>query len=639
MTISKLAFIDLNIQTLTRYEGLVMRTKFTPLIVLLSAALSGCFSSNSSDSDDDTSSPGGPGSPSDSATSTTYEVDVDTTLDPSTRSQLNPRLRSNALSEDSFSVIVVNTAGVVQEVVEIASENITQNPDGTWEISVPGDPRLDCLIVTDPTGTLTISVGNDIDNDFPDALFAPTTQANIEIDIASTAAYQNFLENIDDNIDFSAAGFSVNDAEALEKVNDIVEEVKEIVEQLVISGDIDFSNLTDISEALAKIDEKVEDIVKTEVDNAESEIDAIAFTTLFTQGGGGFGSFEMELDIITENNTELWDYIYAERYYVPESGPEQSFAYESYQASPDEDSWTDATGYIPEASAADDIEEAFLHDGQWKEISQALKYKSSNSDGSVLFVDVLTDDFTLSVKTSRTIALKERNIQEYIAGTRLASIEPIIKPSSTFSANAQAYRVDVTRPEETYKLDIYQRADQYNGESISYGYNAGYSLTDFLNDEASTNTSSLKAVILEEQLNGNEPDGKNTYLVAELINNTEKTANIYKINYNPAANVTDSLELLGTTSWSYKNLISPNDAIYISLENDFFQNIPNFDEAEEYTGTFLHVYGNQTVVGYHTKSGFTVEDAVWVYNKSATDDITDALDFSIWVNKVSGQVQ
>lgn len=178
----------------------------------------------------------------------------------------------SSLTADNFAVTIVDPDGKVVEVVEIAVENISQNADGTWEIIVPGDTRFDCLVVVDINEPITLTVGNPLP---ADTVYAPTTAAGIDIDVASTAAYQEFLASLPETIT-SFAGY---DKLSVDEIEEIINLAQEVALPAISQGQT-------LEQYLATVSLLVQNVVKQSVELAINSTDTTGTVASMLQGGG-----------------------------------------------------------------------------------------------------------------------------------------------------------------------------------------------------------------------------------------------------------------------------------------------------------------------------------------------------------------
>ena len=198
------------------------------LTIAVSTALTGCFDDN----DDNAVAVGSSGSQSLSvdctnpADCTTFNFNVN--LPPSIAANLQTaslldlnndsmmaKVRSffvapavaadfDDLDPNQFAVAVVNPDGSIAQdengndiVFTVDNGLVVEALDGGgYEVSVPGQPQLNCIIVTSLDGPISVPNGTNFEDNNDGFLFAPTTQETLEISLASTSAFTQFLESV-----------------------------------------------------------------------------------------------------------------------------------------------------------------------------------------------------------------------------------------------------------------------------------------------------------------------------------------------------------------------------------------------------------------------------------------------------------
>ncbi len=168
---------------------------------------------------------------------------------------------SNQLQPEDFRVLILDDQGnVVEDLTDQAV--ITAFPSGGFGITVPGDPRVDCIILAD--------LGNNIE------LMAPASQEDVLIDPVISYAYQQIVNQAQADPNFDWDNFSINE------VNDFVDEVEALVE---MAGGIESVN--SFAEVFTMLDgsvgELVDDIVGdiSDVDNMNN-VDLASLTGEYT---------------------------------------------------------------------------------------------------------------------------------------------------------------------------------------------------------------------------------------------------------------------------------------------------------------------------------------------------------------------
>lgn len=93
------------------------------------------------------------------------------------------------LKQENFAVVRINLAGIVQEIVQLPAEAITENVDGSWVINWDGKKAIDWLVVADVAKPLSLNVGDALTGTRQDLIYAPVTSNYIDVDVTSTASY------------------------------------------------------------------------------------------------------------------------------------------------------------------------------------------------------------------------------------------------------------------------------------------------------------------------------------------------------------------------------------------------------------------------------------------------------------------
>jgi hypothetical protein len=302
--------------------------RYIVLVLLLGSFsfLSAC-DGGSSNSSAATSNSGGSGAGSaDDAATTDFAVSValpegsavvDNSID------LNPFnwLISKAIAVDeaqtgldlsNFQVRLYSQDGTSFETVEIAE--FVDNGDGTYFISVPGDPRVDCILVS----VLQVN-GESVELQIP-ATNAGSQAAPLEISYASTAATQKYIEQI-----VESGGFDEN--LSVEEVTSLVEAVVKQVASIILPADV---NPTDPNAVIAALAANAADIVEAQLEIALAP-EPEAGSLLAFQGnyhGGLLARFVFGSDVVEGGNLDA-EVTYEDFTFAPAdtaSGKEASLA-------------------------------------------------------------------------------------------------------------------------------------------------------------------------------------------------------------------------------------------------------------------------------------------------------------------------
>lgn len=323
---------------------------------------------------------------------------------------------SSGLTADNFAVVIVDLAGNILETIPLNSSNATQNPDGSWSINVPGQPRLDCLIVSDFSGPIVLpSTGSIFDQDF---LLAPTTDENLELDIASTAAYENFLDELGGAGTFASLNINTSDSNQLASLKGLIETVKQVVESEVFTG------YTSVTDALAAIQTSVTEIVKVEADNIKNPAEGTMATMVANEGG-----------IHWYEGLELSEIFYG----VVTSNPEVEYEY--------------VNGAFQEFVDPEPNRDLQLSNNGWVMASDNVIVTGSNPDGSITISDSVATSRTSNVKATQVFDLSGRNIHNYFkANSNTQALAAVLNQTATFGAGSKGYRVSITAENNYYSL-------------------------------------------------------------------------------------------------------------------------------------------------------------------------------------------
>ncbi len=152
----------------------------------------------------------------------------------------------------NFEVRLYNAAGTEYEVVTIPEDGFIDNGDGTYFISVPGDPRIDCILVS----VLQVD-GNEVELEIPAS--SPGSQdAPLEISYASTAATRQYVQSV-----VESGGFNEN--LSAEQVTELVQNVTRQVSSVVLPDDVDAS---DPNAVLAALERSASNLVRSQLELA-----------------------------------------------------------------------------------------------------------------------------------------------------------------------------------------------------------------------------------------------------------------------------------------------------------------------------------------------------------------------------------
>lgn len=599
-----------------------------------------------------TTDPGTETTNPDPSVTTTFKVTVDNSLFEQPRAAANVRAFADD-SELNFKVAVVDPSGKVLEVVQLSDDDIQKQPDGSYEIRVPGYPRLDCVIISSTADLSNLVVVNSSLEDpaFDDLLLAPTTAPQIDIDAASTIAYEQFLDSLEDGATFEALNIDVTDEAAVEQVEEIVDQVQELVSELLDSEAIDFSGLedpSDIGSVVELILQEVDDVVEEVIANTENEVAGESVVDLFASSDSdGFYMFYGERDAYSSESFSYED-VYLDINHFPANGSSEKlwrFEYESYSGI-EVNNWN-SNPIEYNGMASDDL---ILQNSGWEHSAGFVKYQSKTSD-SVRIQDLEISSIAWDLKSESVVELSDRPVGAFLASidADTVSLGPIIKDGAKFAAGSKAYQVTAIQRGDRTVIDGYNDDgsfefvndyELFNSEETNYKYGNPYSSSSFDGLFSATSLSLENPesyhFIGFEQLEG-EALGNSlenwTYVAVQLKNDEAKTATFYELTFRVdfnAKSFIEALRVLGSNNWEYLSVEEANDTILIDFNADFLKGIKNFGEAEQYAGAILSKQTENGVpviaFGYSVKDGTPLADPLWGFNQKAIDSIRDSLE-------------
>lgn len=579
----------------------------TSSVALSSSSIASSLSSSSSSSANNTV--------------TTYRVNVTpialTTEQPVTKTG-RTLSSSKTLAPENFAVVIVDLAGNIVETIEVGPENIFENEDGTWSINVPGDPRLDCLIVTNPNSTIVLpSIGESLFD--TDLIYTPTTDNDLELNLATTAAYQNFLDQLGGEGLFDSLNLDVSDTTQLQVLERLIETVQESIEDQI------FTQYSSVADALAAVKTTVTAIVQTEAENIKNPApEGSTLAAAITSEGGVHWYEAYELEFI-------------------EHGAITSQTGEVI-------SRFNGTGFVTDDND-DDAGDLQLSASGWVVSADRLEVVSTNEDGSVTLRDKVANFTRYNVKALQGFDLGGRNISTFLGAssdTRL--ITSLVADNALFASGGKGYRVGFYAENDSYNL-WYEpgEGDQglcpwdKNGDNLnndlasSFGGNcetvSGWTWVEnqtWSNFSASfTSIADIKSpagVAIGapgSRMIGINWPGNGSFgltIAVQLVNDEAKTANYYLYNYS------DAPQLLGSSTWSSISLpgIEGADADAISVDVP----LTVLGEGDFDDSRFIFAKHNGFLrIGFWTKAGEQLENGEGVvFNGTASDSILAATD-------------
>lgn len=523
---------------------------------------------------------------------------------------LTKSAEAESVPRENLAVVFINLAGDVVNIIPLDENNSTFNAqENLWSITVAGCPRLDCIVIANPNGPVTLTTGANVFSSYPDALLAPTTGAQTEISLASTATYQSLLSDLGGTGSFADAGINVSDSTQLLALNRLIENTQRLLDEQGLPP------ANNIAAALVQVKQQVSPLTQAEAGNIQNQLNPSEYSLAqAVQTGGGIFWFEAESDEViyggfTGTEKEKEYYLEGDKF-VP----------------------------VPDSEFTPDL---ILTAIGWKSANDRLHVETQNADGSITLLATGVPEDQISLKASQTINLAERNIAGFLAGNgNTFNLQELVNPASSFGANALAYRANLVSTSGSYGLwyhpgnetgvcpwDTSKNANDYGGncETVN-GWdwsNENHSNSDFimafdnLNDIKSPdlNPGEVGAVIIPISWG----DGED--IAVQLVDNAQKTARYYRfIGY------TTSI-LIGEGTWS--NITLPHlTAQQNGIAIDVPDNVLNQGDFSSDDRHIIFVEHNGHVRrGYHWSEGETVEAGMLLLNGVAKDNLLQALNY------------
>ena len=529
-------------------------TRIVSYFILLSSLIvSGCGGSGDTDATDTTNSG-----------RSLFKVTVN---DPVSQKKLT---RSNhALTENNFEVAVVDVNGIVIEVVTITSENIIDFGNGSYGIYVPGNPRLDCVIVADISGTITVTVGNPLP---ANALYAPTTTLDVDIDVQSTLAYQSFLETVTSFSDYTN-----------EEVDNLINQIQEINVQLPQFGQTleEYLALVELQVSLA-IDLEIQIINNAVVGDLAALLEADGAYDLevyYSQFGSDVSYSHFVADSVLSELT-VENYFFNGTSFVLEA-PYDCTTYSECEYV------LSSTGWVKESN------------------SNTISYDSSNNVVSV------TDGIFNYVLTSLVIDLSAQNMTTYALGSGDSDAGNLLAPSATFSSGAEAHRVAVTEVIGGYTVNEDMQAYVISGDGNALNDGEGISINS-LDEIIVASASTVQAPFSITGIRSYDFYATGTFsgLILEFV--ASGVLNFYTSNEG---------QFVGAGTW-VRNQLNGEDVLVVLTLPSNVETYVAFTESN----VIFSIVNNVLLQGDKTVDGsyFTLN---W-YNKIAFDDFINNLSFN-----------
>lgn len=525
------------------------------LVLSFSLIVSGCGGSSDTDTPDTTNSG-----------RSLFTVTVNNPV-----SQNRIKHSNRALTQENFEVAVVDESGIVIEVVSITSENIIDFGNGSYGIYVPGNPRLDCVIVADISGTITVTVGNPLP---ANSLYAPTTTLDVDIDVQSTLAYQNFLETVTSFSDYTN-----------EDVENLINQIQEIDVLLPVLGQT-------LEEYLAVVEQQVSLAIDLEIQIINNAVVGDLAALLETDG-----AYDLEVSYSQFGSDVSYSHFFAD-------SELSEFTVEDY--------YFNGITFVfeePYNCATNNECEYVLSPTGWiKETnSNTISYNSTDNIVSV------TDGVFNYVLTSLAIDLSAQNMATYALGSGDSDAGNLLAPSASFSSGAEVHRVAVTQVIGGYTVNEDMPAYVISGDG------------DVLNDGEGLSISSLDEIIVPSASTVLTPlsitgirsndfivtdSGRYRTLILEFVESG--VLNFY---------TSDEGQFVGAGTW-VRNQVYGEDILVVLTLPINVETYVSFTESN----VIFSIVNNVLLQGDKTEDGsyFTLN---W-YNKIAFDDFINNLSFN-----------
>jgi hypothetical protein len=467
------------------------------------------------------------------------------------------------LEKDNFAVAIIDADGNVIEIVELADDQWSREPDGTYVITLPGGERLDCVVLIDLDGTPALQLNQPLPSD---NLFAPTTSEEFQVDLSSTAAYRAVVEQIaaastsgSDWGEFASAvpagdELASNVELAQQLVASVIEEVRDEINQAIIDSGNDFT-LEDILE-----DPSILELVDTVVDRIETEIDAVDTNVAEVLQQGVWWVYADKYD----------DYLEFEAGKVSFDGvttSEQIYQWDvnggaALDLSTPEESYSASIGNVDTSQY--EVDRWVLGSEGWLEDVDMPLFRSATETTAVITNAGLQSDSGLDRQvTLKQVDLAGSPIRAFASTEDASELLPLIPSNAVFSDGAIAYLGSETLVADRYR--IFNWGCEQEGEFCNRIYrnmgggaeeNAPTALSALFSAEpAEANDYSMQGIwMTPTQWPGN------TSVLAEFVEDDSNTVNFYKIYHNDQT----TEKLAFSTTWALQT-VNGQELVRVSL--------------------------------------------------------------------------
>ncbi|MFC3152920.1 hypothetical protein ACFOEK_17910 [Litoribrevibacter euphylliae] len=636
---------------------LIRENKFKKgvLAVAISAALTGC---NLFDDDDDSSS-------SSSSTSQTTSFNVSLGNAPQTLASAsfdwtNPLsaivpqayAATTGLDETNFKVVIVDENGNAVEVFELTADQVEESPagSGNYIIEAPGVPQLNCVIAVNVDGELQVQAGESLAAS--NALFAPTTATDIDVDLESTVAYQQFLDSVQESGGFDQ--YDVDDPGQVAAVEQLVNNVQQQLEELdledylgnnsletILSGE----NIVDENDQAvdweAVVEQVVQEVIQEQIDDIQNAT-STTIASLIQSGGLNWFDADVDTEFSQDNEPYIQDFreLEVERGTISATGVETFYEYDF-----EEDAWSEGETFDPDTEEADD--DLVLTADGWVNSSDSFEVvEVDTEEGTVLIQDVLVNSVQSLVSTLQAIDLEGKNIEEFLdENADQEDLATFMDSDAVFSEGATGVKISVAEVNDTYYLwyepgnddgtcwdnetplaaDLggnCERVWQNNSET------APTTLAQLVTDTAST-VDNINASTTAIWFNNALVELVET---TELNEETEETTTVRTAQFFLQDSASGAYSLFtpedeSTPEWSYQTpdgLAEGESLIHLPIPDELLDEL---DMDDDESVRVFAVHQGFVRQGSFIAAGSTEDDnGEWVFNATAAEDIVETFD-------------
>jgi hypothetical protein len=319
----------------------------------------------------------------------------------------------DTLTAENFAVACVDLAGVILEIIPLTENSVSPNDDGSWNITVPLAPSVNCLVVANLYQPLNLEEGESIYK--TGNIYAPNSAETLTVSPFSTVAFNNFVEGLGGAGTFESANIDPRDPAQITAVDNVMTNIAALL------ASQNFSEST-LAELLSAIELIIAPVIEQEVINIQNPVVATAVELIRDNGG-------------MYNFSSRWEGII----YTALVGNTTSYGfYENGKFASRDTNWI-YQGYI-------------LSSTGWVETSGIDALSSYNSDGSVTYVDSNADGRKTIIDVTQGFSLAGSNIANVLlTDSNTTFVSDVVNPDAVFSEGAAGYRISITYP-QTYSI-------------------------------------------------------------------------------------------------------------------------------------------------------------------------------------------